>query len=164
MTAGVARSTSGNKPGERTALRASPGVQLDRIRTMVDALLKRWRNFSSDRHTLYPSGYELASEVWGTPGFWHQGASHSAHPVPPFRSAHANCSESVAVNFCFKWRHRDGSTIEFSSNGWRSNDPEKADWLSKMDQLHGSNPAIPPAIRNWLKQECELIGVRGPSV
>jgi hypothetical protein len=121
---------------------------------------QKWRTYSSPRSARRAT---RSNTDHGRCFAWHQGA-HSAHPVPPFRSAHANCSESVAVNFCFKWRHRDGSTIEFSSNGWRSNDPEKADWLSKMDQLHGSNPAIPPAIRNWLKQECELIGVRGPSV
>jgi hypothetical protein len=44
------------------------------------------------------------------------------------------------------------------------NDPEKADWLSKMWQLHGSKGDIPSVIRNWLKRECELIGVSGPSV
>jgi hypothetical protein len=32
-----------NKHGECTGLRTPPGVQLDRKRTMIDALLKRWR-------------------------------------------------------------------------------------------------------------------------
>jgi hypothetical protein len=68
------------------------------------------------------------------------------------------------VNFCFKWRHRDGSTVEFDPNGWNSNDPIKADWLSQMNQLYGSSPGIPPAIRNWLQEECELIDISGPSV
>jgi hypothetical protein len=68
------------------------------------------------------------------------------------------------VNFCFKWRHRDGSTIEFSANGWSSDDTGKADWLSKMNQLHGSNSDIPTAVRNWLQEECELIDIRGPNV
>ncbi|HEU5238943.1 MAG TPA: hypothetical protein VFU37_17565 [Pyrinomonadaceae bacterium] len=54
--------------------------------------------------------------------------------------------------------------LEFGSNGWRSDDPEKVDWLSKMDQLHGSKQDIPTVIRDWLKRECELIGVSGPSV
>jgi hypothetical protein len=66
--------------------------------------------------------------------------------------------------FLFQVENRDGSTIEFGSNGWRSNDPEKADWLSKMWQLHGSKGDIPSVIRDWLKRECELIGVSGPSV
>jgi hypothetical protein len=68
------------------------------------------------------------------------------------------------MNFCFKWRHQDGSTIEFNSAGWKSSDPTKSDWLSKMNQLHGSNSDIPTVIRDWLKAECELIDVKGPSV
>src|SRR4029077_2447005 len=64
------------------------------------------------------------------PGFRHQGASFRA-PGAAHSSAHAICSELGPVNFCFKWRHRDGSTIEFSANGWSSDDPAKADWLSK---------------------------------
>jgi hypothetical protein len=46
-----------------------------------------------------------------------------------------NLSGSGSMNFCFKWRHRDGSTVEFSPAGWASDDPPKVDWLSKMDQL-----------------------------
>ncbi|HXO96212.1 MAG TPA: hypothetical protein VN857_06485 [Chthoniobacterales bacterium] len=38
------------------------------------------------------------------------------------------------------------------------------DWLSQMNQLYGSSPGIPPAIRNWLQKECELIDISGPSV
>ena len=63
------------------------------------------------------------------------------------------------MNFCFKWRHRDGSIVEFSANGWFSDDASIADWLSKMNQLYGSAPGISPAIRNWLQEECELIDV-----
>ena len=69
-------------------------------------------------------------------------------------SAHAICSELGTVNFCFKWRHRDGSTVEFKPTGWTSDDPLKADWLSKTNQLY-SSPGIPPGIRNWLQEECE---------
>jgi hypothetical protein len=29
------------------------------------------------------------------------------------------------MTFLFKWRHQDGSTVEFSDKGWRSDDPEK---------------------------------------
>jgi hypothetical protein len=68
------------------------------------------------------------------------------------------------MNFCFKWRHRDGSTVEFSPAGWASDDPLKADWLSRMHQLSSSGPAIPPVIRMWLQRECELINVSGPIV
>ena len=68
------------------------------------------------------------------------------------------------VNFAFKWTHRDGSIVEFAPTGRTSNDPLKADWLSKMNQLSSSGPAIPPAIRNWLQEECELIDFSGSSV
>jgi hypothetical protein len=81
-----------------------------------------------------------------------------------FILASAICSESGSMNFCFKWRHRDGSTVEFSPAGWASGDPLKADWLSKMNQLSSSGPAIPPAIRMWLQSEGELINVSGPIV
>jgi hypothetical protein len=66
------------------------------------------------------------------------------------------------VNFCFKWRHRDGSIVEFSANGWFSDDAIIADWLSKMNQLYSSTPGISPVIRNWLQEECELIEVSPP--
>jgi len=66
------------------------------------------------------------------------------------------------VDFLFKWRHRDGSTVEFSPAGWISDDPIKADWLSEISQLYSSTPGIPPPIRNWLQEECELIDVSGP--
>ena len=68
------------------------------------------------------------------------------------------------MNFAFKWRYRDGSIVEFAPTGWTSNDPLKADWLSKMNQLSSSGPAISPAIRNWLQEECELIDFSGSSV
>jgi hypothetical protein len=55
-------------------------------------------------------------------------------------------------------------TVEFNPAGWTSNDPIKADWLSKMNQLYSSSPGIPPAIRNWLQEECELIDVSGQGV
>jgi hypothetical protein len=79
-----------------------------------------------------------------------------------YASSYAICFVLGSVNFCFKWRHRDGSTVEFNPNGWISDDPIIADWLSKMNQLHGSNSDIPTVIRNWLKEECELIDVRAP--
>ena len=81
--------------------------------------------------------------------------SHYQHPpdkTPPSR----------AVKFYLKWRHRDGSVIEFSPAGWNSDDPQKASWLRKMDQLSSSVPSIPPGIRNWLKQECELVALGEP--
>jgi hypothetical protein len=63
-------------------------------------------------------------------------------------------------NFCLKWRHQDGSTIEFNSSGWLSDDPLKADWLSKMNELCSSKPTICPMVHFWLREYCELIDFR----
>jgi hypothetical protein len=63
-------------------------------------------------------------------------------------------------NFCFKWRHQDGSIVEFNSSGWASNDPLKVDWLLKMNELCSSKPTICPAVRFWLREYCELIDFR----
>jgi|ERR1700730_4039708 len=80
--------------------------------------------------------------------------------IHAYASSHAICFELGSVNFCFKWRHRDGSIVEFNPNGWISDDPTIADWLSKMNQLYSSTPGISPVIRNWLQEECELTDVR----
>jgi hypothetical protein len=82
--------------------------------------------------------------------------------IHAYTSSHAICFELGPVNFCFKWRHRDGSIVEFSANGWFSDDAIIADRLSKMNQLYSSAPGISPAIRNWLQEECELIEVSPP--
>jgi hypothetical protein len=60
-------------------------------------------------------------------------------------------------NFCFKWRHQDGSTVEFNPSGWASDDPLKADWLLKMNELCSSKPAICPIVRFWFREYYELI-------
>jgi hypothetical protein len=64
------------------------------------------------------------------------------------------------MNFAFKWKHQEGSIVGFSPRGWRYDDPGKADWLTKMNQLSNSTPAIAPGIRIWLQQYCELIEFR----
>jgi hypothetical protein len=62
------------------------------------------------------------------------------------------------MNFCFKWRHRDGSTVEFHPNkGWTSDDPAKNEWLSKLNQASSAVPVIPPVVLSWLQKECQLI-------
>jgi hypothetical protein len=48
----------------------------------------------------------------------------------------------ILMNFTFKWKHRNGSIVEFSAQGWRSDDPGKADWLTKIKQRNNSTPAI----------------------
>jgi hypothetical protein len=76
--------------------------------------------------------------------------------------SHSNPPPARAVKFYLKWKHRDGSTIEFSPAGWSSNDPIKTDWLTKMSQLSSSAPSIPPVIRSWIQEECELIAFGEP--
>jgi hypothetical protein len=62
------------------------------------------------------------------------------------------------MNLCFKWRRRDGSTVEFSpTKGWTSDDPAKNEWLSKLNETFSATPVIPPSVLNWLQQECQLI-------
>jgi hypothetical protein len=58
------------------------------------------------------------------------------------------------MNFRFKWKHRDGSILEFGPTGWTSDDPQKIDCL--LNQPSGSGVAIPPDVRKWLQEECEL--------
>jgi len=60
--------------------------------------------------------------------------------------------------FLFRWRHRDGSIIEFSERGWTSDDPKKCRWLIQMSELFSSSPALTPRIKVWLKNNCRLIG------
>jgi hypothetical protein len=64
--------------------------------------------------------------------------------------------------FLFRWRHRDGSIIEFSERGWTSDDPKKCRWLIQMSELFSSSPALTPRIKVWLKNNCRLIGFIGP--
>jgi hypothetical protein len=75
---------------------------------------------------------------------------------PRAMSAH-NLLVAEPTDFCFRWRHRDGSTVEFNPSGWVSSDPSKADWLVKMNELCSSKPAICPVVRFWLREYCELI-------
>ena len=74
-----------------------------------------------------------------------------------------NLPATGLMNFCFKWRHRDGSILEFGPTGWTSDDPQKIDCLLKSDQPSDSGVAIPPGIRKWLQEECELTDFSGPN-
>ena len=64
--------------------------------------------------------------------------------------------------FLFRWRHKDGSIVEFSDQGWTSNDPKKRRWLIRMSGLFSSSPALTPQIKAWLKNNCCLIEFIGP--
>jgi hypothetical protein len=66
--------------------------------------------------------------------------------------------------FLFRWRHKDGSIIEFSDQGWTSNDPRKRRWLLRMSALCSSSPALTPRIRVWLENNCRLIEFTGPAI
>jgi hypothetical protein len=61
----------------------------------------------------------------------------------------------------FRWEHKDGSVVEFSDQGWRSDDPKKSAWLVKMSEVCGSYPVVGPAIRIWL-QNCQLVKFTEP--
>ncbi|MFY9987548.1 MAG: hypothetical protein WAK31_22515 [Chthoniobacterales bacterium] len=61
------------------------------------------------------------------------------------------------MNFRLTWRHKDGSVVTFSPEGWTCSDPEKAAWLNAMNRLTSSEPAIAALVRMWLEQECQLL-------
>ncbi len=80
------------------------------------------------------------------------------HKKETERQARASPRTAV-VNFRFTWRHMDGSTVTFSPGGWTSSDPEKAAWLNAMSDLTSSEPTVPPLVRIWLVEECQLVEV-----
>ena len=65
------------------------------------------------------------------------------------------------MNFALKWKHLDGSMVEFSETGWRSDDPEKAGWLTKMNDLSSAETEIAPGVRICLQQYGNLVEFRG---
>lgn len=65
------------------------------------------------------------------------------------------------MRFTVTWRHADGSLVEFSETGWKSADTEKSDWLTRMSNLCSTVPTIPPVIKQWLEENCELVEVQG---
>jgi hypothetical protein len=66
------------------------------------------------------------------------------------------------MTFVFKWKHQDGSIIEFSEKGWKSDNIEKENWLIKMSALCSSTPVISPGVKMWLQDNCRLIAFSGP--
>jgi hypothetical protein len=57
----------------------------------------------------------------------------------------------AAINFLFTWKHQHGSTVEFSKDGWQTDDAEKSKWLTQISDLRSSSPTFSAAIRAWLK-------------
>jgi len=66
------------------------------------------------------------------------------------------------MNFQFTWKHEDGSIIEFSEHGWKSDDAEKATCLTEVRDLCSSSPTVAPEIRVWLQRYCRLIACEVP--
>ena len=65
------------------------------------------------------------------------------------------------MSFTFKWKHKDGSIVEFSEKGWRTNDPGKDAWLNKMTVRNGPSPVLTRGIKIWLQRNCQLVEIRG---
>jgi hypothetical protein len=65
------------------------------------------------------------------------------------------------MSFQFRWKHKDGSIIEFSEKGWRADDPEKAAWLNKMSADGTPSPVLTLAIKIWLQSNCALVKSKG---
>ena len=68
----------------------------------------------------------------------------------------------AAMNFLFTWKHHDGSMVQFSKDGWKTDDAEKTKWLTQISDLRSSSPTVSPEIRAWLKAHCQLIAFHGP--
>jgi hypothetical protein len=66
------------------------------------------------------------------------------------------------VIFLFRWKHNDGSIVEFSEKGWKADDPQKSAWLIEMSELCGNASVLTPAIRIWLRKNCHLVEFTGP--
>ena len=66
------------------------------------------------------------------------------------------------MSFVLRWQHDDGSIVEFSASGWKSDDAAKTRWLNQMSDLCSSTPVISPGIHIWLQENCRLIEVRRP--
>jgi hypothetical protein len=66
------------------------------------------------------------------------------------------------MSFVLRWQHDDGSIVEFSTSGWKSDDAAKTRWLNQISDLCSSTPVISPGIRIWLQENCRLIEVRRP--
>jgi hypothetical protein len=61
------------------------------------------------------------------------------------------------MTFRFRWKHKDGSIVEFSEKGWRTDDPGKDAWLNKMSARYSPSPVLTLGIKIWLQRNCQLI-------
>jgi hypothetical protein len=65
------------------------------------------------------------------------------------------------MSFIFRWKHKDGSIVEFCEKGWRAEDPENNAWLSKMSGRCGPSPVLTRTIKIWLQKNCKPVDFRG---
>lgn len=61
------------------------------------------------------------------------------------------------MSFTFKWKHKDGSIVEFSEKGWTAEDPQKSAWLRKMSEDPRPSPVLTRAIKLWLRKNCQPV-------
>ena len=78
-----------------------------------------------------------------------------------YKALYSSFNKRDTMRFVVTWRHSDGSLVEFSEKGWKSADTEKNDWLTTMNSLCSTAPAIPPVIKQWLEENCELVDFQG---
>ena len=71
-------------------------------------------------------------------------------------------NQGVSMIPVSRWQHEDGSVVEFSTAGWKSNDAAKTRWLTQMSDLSSSTPVISPLIRMWLEEYCRPLELPGP--
>jgi hypothetical protein len=65
------------------------------------------------------------------------------------------------MSFRYRWKHKDGSIVEFSEKGWRTDDPGKDAWLNKMSVRNSPSPVLTVGIKIWLQRNCQLVEFRG---
>jgi hypothetical protein len=65
------------------------------------------------------------------------------------------------MSFRFRWKHNDGSIVEFSEKGWRTVDPGKEAWLNKMSMRNSPSPVFTLGIKIWLQKNCQLVESEG---
>jgi len=65
------------------------------------------------------------------------------------------------MSFRFRWKHKDGSIVEFSEKGWKTDDPGKDAWLNKMSARYSPSPVLTRGIKIWLQRNCQLVEFRG---
>jgi len=65
------------------------------------------------------------------------------------------------MSFRYRWKHKDGSIVEFSEKGWRTEDPGKDAWLNEMSGRNSPSPVLTLGIKVWLQRNCRLLESSG---